>query len=99
MGLSEYRLSIEADKDIEEIFDYTMETFGLNQTLIYLKDLETTLSHLARNPEMGKDRSEIKSGLRSFPFVSHMVFYRILPDHLRVVRILLASRDISKFFE
>lgn len=89
MALSEYRLSEEADKDIEGIFDYTLETFGFDQAVKYLTDLENILSGLPLNPEMGKARSEIKLGLRSFPFVSHVVFYRVLH----------ASRDVPKFFE
>lgn len=99
MALSEYRLSEEADKDIENIFDYTLETFGIDQAVKYLTDLESVLSGLPLNPEMGKARSEIKIGLRSFPYVSHVVFYRILPDHIRIVRVLHASRDVPKFFD
>lgn len=99
MTLAEYRLSEEAGKDIEEIFDYTLEAFGIDQAVKYFTDLESTLTSLPLNPEMGKARNEIKIGLRSFPFVSHVVFYRILPDHIRIVRVLHASRDIAKFFE
>lgn len=99
MALSEYRLSEEADKDIEDIFDYTLETFGIDQAVEYLTNLENILTSLPLNPEMGKARSEIKIGLRSFPFVSHIVFYRIMPDHIRIVRFLHANRDIPKFFE
>ena len=99
MAVNSYLLSSEADRDVEEIFDYTFDIFGLDQAVKYLSELEGLLSNLCLNPEIGKTRDEIRDELRSFPYESHIIFYRILPDHIRVVRILHSSRDILKFFE
>ena len=35
-----YELSQEADKDLEEIFDYTAEKFGIEQAVGYVSDFE-----------------------------------------------------------
>ena len=94
-----YQLSTAADHDLEEIFDYTVEEFGLDQAIKYVSEFEPVFEQLVKNPEMGRNRNEIKAGLRSFPKESHIVFYRILHDHIWIVRILHGSRDIPKFFD
>jgi toxin ParE1/3/4 len=94
-----YRLSLAADKDLEDIFDYTSDEFSSNQAVKYLSELESLFQEFCRNPEIGKRRNEIKLDLRSFPYQSHIVFYRILPDFIRIVRVLHGSRDIPRFFD
>lgn len=94
-----YQLSTAADYDLEEIFDYTLGEFGLDQAIKYVSEFESLFEQLVKNPEIGKARNEIKLGLKSFPKASHIVFYRILQDHIWIVRILHGSRDILKFFD
>ncbi len=92
-----YELSAEADKDIETIFDYTAEEFGLGQAVTYVNAFDNVFVDLLDNPELGRSRPEIRHGLRSIAKESHTVFYRILKDRIRIVRILHGSRDLSTF--
>lgn len=92
-----YELSQEADNDLDEIFDYTAEQFGIEQAIKYLSGFDVMFENLCSNPNLGRKRNEIRKGLRSISHISHMVFYRILEDRLRIVRILHASKDIIKF--
>jgi toxin ParE1/3/4 len=92
-----YELSVEADKDIEAIFDYTSEEFGIDQAVIYVREFDDTFGKLLDNPELGSKRSEIRKGLRSIVKESHIVFYRVRKDRIRIVRILHASRDLPNF--
>lgn len=92
-----YELSQEADNDLDEIYDYTAEQFGMEQAIKYLMGFETVFGNLCSNPQLGRKRNEIRKGLRSISNESHTVFYRILADRIRIVRILHASRDIVKF--
>ena len=94
-----YQFSTAADHDLEEIFDHTLEEFGLDQAIKYVSEFDPVFEQLVKNPEMGRNRNEIKPDLRSFPKESHIVFYRIIRDHIRIVRILHGSRDIPKFFD
>lgn len=93
-GLSSYRLSAIAESDVSEIFDYTLETHGRGQAAEYLTGLEETLSALMRRPGLGRVRAEIRAGLCSFLYRRHVIFYRVMEDHLRIVRILHARRDL-----
>ncbi|MCH8157981.1 MAG: type II toxin-antitoxin system RelE/ParE family toxin, partial [Nitrospinae bacterium] len=83
-----YELSAAADSDLDEIFDYTAHEFGMDQAVKYVSDFDEVFERLSQNPQSGLDRKEIRSGLRSFIKDKHVVFYRILKDRVRVVRIL-----------
>jgi toxin ParE1/3/4 len=92
-----YELSPEADQDLEEIFDYTEREFGFDQAIEYLSGFDGILAKLLHNPELGKEREEIREGLRSLLKEKHAIFYRILGNRIRIVRILHASRDLRTF--
>ena len=93
-----YILSEIADKDLEDIFDYTFDEFGFDQAEKYLLEIEEIFQNLIINPQIGKKRDDIKQGLYSFPKDNHIIFYRILDNHIRIVRVLHGSRDIPKYF-
>ncbi len=92
-------LSEAADLDLVEIHTYTAYKFGQVQAVEYLLGLEQTFTSLTSDPMLGKERNEIMTGLRSIPYVAHLVFYRVLTDRIRIVRVMHASRDLPKHFE
>lgn len=92
-----YELSPEADRDIEDVFDYTEEAFGTDQAVIYVTEIDDIFTGLLGNPELGRKRNEIRRGLRSIPKDNHVIFYRILKDRIRIVRVLHGSTDVPKF--
>ena len=99
MAIKRYILSIPADQDLEDIFDYTLSAFGMKQAVSYLAGLEGLFEQLIQNPELGRERKEIKPGLRSMVKDSHVVFYRIMNEHIKIVRVLHGSRDMPNFLE
>tara|TARA_A200000159_G_C7045889_1_gene224024 strand:- start:76 stop:369 length:294 start_codon:yes stop_codon:yes gene_type:complete len=92
-------LSKAADADLEDIFDYTLEEFGLDQAVSYVSEFDDTFETISENPEIGRKREEIREELRSLVKDKYVIFYRILIDHIRVVRILHGSRDLPKFLD
>jgi len=92
-----YKLSAEADKDIEAIFDYTELEYGLQKAADYTSQFSTVFHQLTQEPELGRTRNEIKNGLRSFVQNKHIVFYRVQKDHIRIVRVLHGRSDIPIF--
>jgi toxin ParE1/3/4 len=93
-----YQLSADADRDIEAIFDYTEAKFGFGQAVIYASEFEALFTLLLNNPEMGRHRPDIREHLYSLTHKAHIVFYRIMQDHIRIVRVLHGSRDLPRFF-
>ena len=72
-----YELSQEADRDLEDIFDFSLGKYGLNQAVAYVMGFHEVFELLVENPELGRNRSEIALGIRSFPKDAHIIFYRI----------------------
>jgi len=95
--MNHYILSQKTHDDIDDIYEFGVGKFGEDQALEYLIGLRTHFQFLLKNPHIGKNRHEIKEGLFSFPYVSHIVFYRIFKNHIRIVRILHGSRDYKNF--
>lgn len=92
-----YELSEAADKDLEEIFDFTNDKFGTEQAIKYLSAFEEVFNNLVLQPETGRERNELKKGLRSISQERHIIFYRVLKDHIRIVRVLHSSRDLPGY--
>ena len=92
-----YELSLDADKDLEDIYIYTIQTFGEQQAIIYLETIEAVLSEICTNPEIGRVRTEVRAELRSISCLSHIIFYRILTDRIRVLRVLHQSREMPRY--
>ncbi len=91
-----YRLTPAAKSDLLEIWDYTVKTWGKNQTEKYLLNIEVKLEQLAANPEMGKPRPEIRPGFYSFPVGKHIIFYLPTGNHIHIIGILHGRMDINK---
>lgn len=92
----QYELSAAADRDLEAIFDYTEHEFGAGQAAAYLTRISEQLETLMDNPALGRDRDEVRPGLRSLAVGQHVLFYRLLSDRLRIVRVLHGRQDLLR---
>lgn len=94
--MSEYRLRPRAIADLDEIWDYTVETWNEVQAERYVLGLRDDLELLAEQPGLGRARDELHSGLRSSIYSRHIIFYQRADWGVDVVRILHVSRDIGR---
>ncbi|MEM8894292.1 MAG: type II toxin-antitoxin system RelE/ParE family toxin [Bacteroidota bacterium] len=94
-----YTLSESADLDLEEIFTFSEEKFGFDQEVKYLGEIEDVFNLVVKNPEIGKNRTEVKPGIRSIVKSSHIIFYRINKNAIRIVSVLHGSRELPKWIE
>ena len=69
------RLSRRAQRDLDDIRRYTLETWGRDQWLTYYRGLVQTFEAIAANPDGGRDRSLFAVGLRSVNYRRHVVFF------------------------
>lgn len=56
-----YRLSPSAEKDLFDIWEYTISTWGEAQAEQYLQMLDARFVNLAEEPQRGKVRDDILS--------------------------------------
>lgn len=64
----------------------------------YIEEIKAACWLWCENPLAGRDRSDLVEGLRSFPHGSYVVFYRLRPDGMAVVRVIHGKRDIPRLF-
>jgi toxin ParE1/3/4 len=50
---------------------------------------------LCSNPELGRKRDELITGIRSLPVKRYLIFYRITENNIEIVRVLSGYRDID----
>ena len=85
------RLSRLAQRDLDDIRRYTVETWGRDQWLKYYRGLVRAFEAIASDPDGGRDRSLFAAGLRSVNYGRHVIFFARLaaagnaPVILRIV--------------
>lgn len=89
-------LTPRAGQDIDEIFDFTAGTWGIEQAEAYIRGLQASLEQLTRFPGLGRPIDDIRAGMRLMNAGSHIVIYRIGNDTIEVMRILHKRMDIDR---
>lgn len=90
------RLSRRAASDLEAIFDYSLETFGLKRASDYRDGLRTVFSELLEGSRAGRAVDTVRRGLRRENYESHAVFFRRDDQGIFVVRVLHQRRDFKR---
>ena len=88
--------SARARRDLADIWSYSVETWGVTQASGYLDAFQTTLKLIDAEAVAVRDASDIRPGLLRYPVGSHVLFFRLLPSRIRVVRILHNHMDFKR---
>lgn len=95
--MSRYLLSPAAQADLEQIWDYTRDRWGVDQAEVYLRELQRAIERTAANPQIGRACDEIRPGYRKLAAASHTVFYQLTADGaIDVVRVLHQRMDVDR---
>jgi toxin ParE1/3/4 len=92
-------LSKRAESDLRKVKTDSLKKWGEEKTKVYLLHLESRMQWLADNPNLGKSRDEVRTGLRSFPEGKHVVFYRLGLDCIEVAGVPHHRRELQRFFQ
>ena len=89
-----YRVSDEARADLVDIWVYVasdnVRAADRVNAMLYER-----FATLAENAMMGRSRSELAPGLRSFPAGSYIIFYRPMENGVEIMRVIHHARDIT----
>ena len=91
-----YQFTDKAERDLEGIIDYTVQEWGVSQADAYLDGLESRAQLLAENPDLGTVREALSEGLLSFPYESHILYYKKHARDIVIVRVLHQHMDPVK---
>jgi toxin ParE1/3/4 len=98
--VSRYVLSPAARADLEQIWDYTRDRWGVDQAETYAHEIQRAIERVVDNPEIGRACDEVRPGYRKHGVGSHTLYYRILRvDVIDVVRILHQRMDIDQHLD
>ncbi len=85
---AEYRLTPEAKSDMEAIWLYTLEEWGLEQANRYTDELTEVFSQLVENPKTATSCDHIRNGYRLRKFGRHVIYFQLTDYGIAVVRVL-----------
>lgn len=99
--MSNYRLSRQADRDLDGIADHIAD-FNPTAALDVLDTLHDTFAFLAKNPEAGTLREDLRPRLRIFspgrPAHNYVIFFHPRADGIEVISVIHGAQDWTAMF-
>ena len=95
--MANYKISIEAGKDLEKIWANTFETLSIEQADRYINQIIEEIEYIAVKPKRGKDFSYIRKGYLRTKVKLHFIFYKVDKKNkiVEIIRILHQRMDIE----
>jgi len=93
--MPDYKLFIApaAKDDLTDIYQFGLSHWGKTQSDNYLAAIKDQFWMLIDQPLMGVERSELLLNTRSLTIQSHIVFYRVIPGLIEIIRVLHGRQD------
>ena len=94
--MTHYVLSPRAQRDLEEIWNYTAGKWGIDQAEIYIRQIQQAVDVVADDPRRGRACNDIRAGYYKYPTGSHFLFYRLIEGGVDIVRVLHQRMDFEQ---
>jgi len=92
------KLSPKAIIDLENIYEYTLSTWGLIQAEKYQNELYSCMISISENPILGSIYYFKSGNYRKMNINRHMIFYKQTKRDCLVIRILHERMDLQTVF-
>lgn len=83
-----YYLTPDAQVDITQIHEYTINQWGKAQADKYLSMIYEAIKTITKIPTIGKPRSDIDKNTHSFAYASHVIYYKVTDNKLVITAVL-----------
>ena len=94
-SVRDVELRPKARADLDGIWNYSVQTWGVEQAERYIRAINTTFETLAEKPELGRLYKDVYENLRVYPSGSHLIFYFASEKSIDIVCVLHKSTDIQ----
>ena len=94
--MAEVRFTPAAEGDLDGIFDYTRQQWGVEQAVQYTQLIEQACRALAEASLPAQDCSHIRSGYWRYLVERHAIYFRVQPNGIDVIRILHGRMDAPR---
>lgn len=85
--------------DLDDIWTYSVATWGAARAERYLRTLYSEADASGQGLISGVEANDVRPGLRRHVLGSHVLWFRINDETLRVIRVLHQSRDARRWME
>lgn len=92
-------VSILAQQDLEAIWNYYVERNLEEVGTKLIREIVEKFSLFLQYPEIGRERNDLILHIRSFAVKDYLIFYLPTTYAIEIVRVIKASRNISKLFD
>lgn len=89
-------LSPRAHGDIEHIWQYSAQNWGIEQAELYIRQIAAHIEQLSTHPHLARPCPEIRPGYAKYRTGAHFLYLRRQNDALEVIRILHESMDVAQ---
>lgn len=90
-----YRLTEPAADDLADIREWFLDQDAVEAGKKLGRTIIQKCEMLGRQPGMGREREDLKPGLRSFHVDKYLIFFRRVEDDTEVLRILHGRRNVT----
>ncbi|MGB0429050.1 MAG: type II toxin-antitoxin system RelE/ParE family toxin [Bacteroidia bacterium] len=93
--MAKYTFSQKAIKDLNSIWNYTVETWSEKQADKYYNIIVRQIDEISKNPQLGRSYYEVEENLLGLKVQKHIIFYQIKENTIEVIRVLHAQMDLK----
>lgn len=93
--MARYRFRPAARDDLEDIWDYTLREWSVEQAISYTDELEIAIELICDSPAMCREHIEYDPPVRMHLHKEHLIVYVVNDDEIIVIRIHHSSMDVD----
>jgi len=94
-----YRVSKDAERDLDEIFRYWANRAGLQVADQLIDSITGRFWLLGEHPTAGRASEEVATGVRCFPAGKYLICYRETRQRTEILHVFHGARDQKSAFQ
>lgn len=95
--MKEIELTPKAEEDLQAIWNYSLQQFGVIKADEYIDRISAVFEVLARH-EVGTHRTELGENIYSLPVEQHIIYFVPSFSAITIIRILSQAQDTVRHF-
>ncbi len=95
--MSRYIISPSASRDLNAIADYFLNR-NVEAGEQLFQEFTKKFQNLAQFPNLGRSYSQIKPSLRDLPLKGYIIFYQVVDDEVKILRVVSGRQDLEALF-
>ena len=97
--MTRYRVSRDAERDLDEIFLYWARRASLEVADRLIDSITERFWLVGEHPDAGRPSDEIAAGVKCFPAGKYLIYYRRTRRGTEILHVFHGSRDRARAFK